>query len=574
MNNNNQAKCENISTIVAETQTKNNMVIQIKTKAKMWHDINWRDAYEKVRDQQEAILKAAIDEDWNIVYRLQRKLINSFAGRAIAVRRVISNSGGKTPGVDNIVIDNPEGYYQAIEDLKGIIENPKLYKASPVRRVMIPKPGKKEMRPLGIPTVKDRIVQAVYHLAVDPVVEHQSDLNSFGFRIGRSTQDAVNYFRNYMDKTWSPQWVLEADITQCFPSISHEFLLKHTPICDKEMLRQWLKAGMVFEGKYSPTEVGTPQGGIISPLLCNVALNGLEEWIKDHPEIKAIKAPKIKIIRYADDIALTGDSKEILEICRRIISEFIKERGLELHETKTKITHIEEGIDLLGFNIRRQNWIHKWNAESKQEKVLIIKPSEKGKKALKQKIRKIIKASKSMTMIVNELNPMLRGWAEHKRITPHSRRSFFEIDNYVWALIRANYITRSKESSTRVRDKFRKYRHDNGRLGTDNNKLIYSVGRTIIKRLRLKRLDLNPYLKSNGEYFLKYRESQILFATKEKLFKKYNQICPVCGEALHGIEKTEIHHIKARKDGGSNSLKNLMPVHSICHRKLTHGSKE
>lgn len=222
------------------------------TKAELWHKIDWKKAYEEVAIQQENILKAAIKEDWAKMYKLQRKLILSFSGRAIAVRRVVCNSGGKTPGIDNIVLDNPGKYYIAIEELKITVERPKLYKAKPVRRVYIPKPGKKEMRPLGIPTIKDRIVQAIYQMAVDPVVEHQSDLNSFGFRKERSTQDAVNYFRNYMDKTWSPQWILEADIVQCFPSISHEFLLKNTPICDIEVLEQWLKAECIIKGNFTP----------------------------------------------------------------------------------------------------------------------------------------------------------------------------------------------------------------------------------------------------------------------------------------------------------------------------------
>lgn len=185
------------------------------------------------------------------------------------------------------------------------------------------------------------------------------------------------------------------------------------------------------------------------------------------------------------------------------------------------------------------------------------------------KIRKIVVANKKMEMVVNQLNPVLRGWAEHKRISPHSRKAFFEIDHYVWALVRAKFI-RSRGGSVGARRKFQKYSHNKGRLGSPNHKLIYSMGRTIIKRLRLKKLEMNPYLIENKEYFLKYKEQKILFATKEKLFKKYKQICQICGQSLLGVERTEIHHKIARKDGGSNRLSNLMPVHSICHRKVTH----
>ena len=151
---------------------------------------------------------------------------------------VVTNSGGKTAGVDGIVLADPAEYYRAIGKLKTIVENPNKYEASPVRRVLIPKPGKKEMRGLGIPTIADRIVQAVYHMAVDPVVECQSDINSYGFRKERSTLDAISYFRNYMDKHYAPRLVLEADISKCFDKISHEFMLRNTPICDKYVLKQ------------------------------------------------------------------------------------------------------------------------------------------------------------------------------------------------------------------------------------------------------------------------------------------------------------------------------------------------
>lgn len=187
---------------------------------------------------QQSIAQLAEKEQWKKVYKLQRKLIVSFSGRALAVRRVVTNSGGKTAGVDGIVLRTTAEYYNAILALKEIVERPKNYRAQPVRRVMIPKPGKKEMRGLGIPTIIDRIVQAVYQLALDPVVESQSDINSFGFRKERSTLDAVSYFRNYMDKHYAPAWVLEADIKKCFDKISHEFVLEHTKICDKNVVRE------------------------------------------------------------------------------------------------------------------------------------------------------------------------------------------------------------------------------------------------------------------------------------------------------------------------------------------------
>lgn len=562
--NNTTKECESIS---KEKNQTNDNTLNENSKAQLWHKIDWKDVNNTVAKTQEEILNAMEQKDWNKVRKLQRKLIIGFPGRAMAVRKVITNKGGRTPGSDNITLETPEEYYEAIKELKKIVENPMDYKAQPVRRIYIPKPGKKELRPLGIPTIKDRMVQAVYHLSIDPIVEAQSDLNSFGFRKERSTHDAINYFRNYMDKHWSPQWVLEADIEKCFDRIDHEYLIKHTPICDKHMVEEWLKAGMIEGRKRMTTEEGTPQGGIISPLLCNIALNGLEETIKKDEEIKKEKT-KVKVIRYADDIIVTGNTPKILMRCREIITDFMAKRGLKLSENKTRISNIEDGINLLGFNIKRLPWNFKYNAESKQNKVLIIKPTEKGLKTLKQKIKSIIKSNQKIEMIIREINPILRGWAEHKRITPHSRKAYFEIDNYVWQLIRATFV-RARPGNSRVRRNFEKISKDKGRFGTDNS-LIYNMGRTTSKRLRLKKLELNPYLLTNKQYFLDYKEKKILSTVKEKLYKKYKHLCNVCGESLHGDEVVEIHHIKPIREGGTNKLSNLMPLHSICHRKVTH----
>jgi RNA-directed DNA polymerase len=187
-----------------------------------------------VRDLQNNIVKATISKDMKTVYNLQRKLVTSFEGRAIAIRKVATNSGGKTAGIDNLIWSTPLQRFEAIEKLGLITKNPNSYKSSPLKRVMIPKINSDELRPLGIPTIEDRSVQAVYHLAVDPVVETRSDLFSFGFRIGRYQHDAISYIRSWLDKSYAPEFILEADISKCFDKIDHEFLLKETPICDKK----------------------------------------------------------------------------------------------------------------------------------------------------------------------------------------------------------------------------------------------------------------------------------------------------------------------------------------------------
>lgn len=247
------------------------------------------------------------------VYRLQRKLVLSFAARALAVRKVIGNKGGKTAGVDKIVWKGGEQYYDAVRELLKIVQKPQKYKAQPLRRVEIPKPGSTDKRKLGIPTMMDRAVQAVYHMAVDPVVEESSDEYSFGFRKNRSTHDAVAYARTRLDKKTSPNWILEADISKCFDKINHEFLMKYTPIVNKRVLEQWLKSGVIKGEVFEETTEGTPRG-IISPTLCNVTLNGLEDTVRSvWPLKKGRISAGVSIIRYADDIIVTGKNKTILK---------------------------------------------------------------------------------------------------------------------------------------------------------------------------------------------------------------------------------------------------------------------
>lgn len=274
----------------------------------------------------------------------------------MAVRKVVTNKGGKTAGIDGIVWTSPQEYWDAIQNLASLTENSREYKAQPVRRVYIPRvnsPGEK--RPLGIPTMTDRAMQALYHLGVDPAVEAVSDPNSYGFRKCRSTHDAITAIRSILDKETHPRWVLEADISKCFDRIDHEFLLKKTPICHKHVLKSWLKSGIMEELNYFETEEGTPQGGIMSPTLCNVALNGIEGQIKAAiPKINGI-SQGIHTIRYADDMVITGKSKEVVTRCKEILAKFLAVRGLELNEKKTLITHVREGFDFLGFSIKRNN---------------------------------------------------------------------------------------------------------------------------------------------------------------------------------------------------------------------------
>lgn len=376
-----------------------------------WHNLNWASINRQVKRLQMRIAKAARESNWREVKAFQRLLTRSFSAKALAVKRVTENQGKKTPGVDGETWTPPDAKLKAVLSL-----GQRNYKTLPLRRVYIPKSNGKK-RPLGIPTMKDRAMQALYKLALEPVAETLADRNSYGFRMERSTADAIEQCRIVLAKRTSSPWILEGDIKGCFDNISHQWLMDN--ICmDKDILRKWLKAGYIDLGTLFPTEAGTPQGGIISPVLANMTLDGLEA------EIKKTFRPKDKVhmVRYADDFIITGRSKELLEDkVRPLVENFLRDRGLELSQEKTRITHIEEGFDFLGQNIR------------KYDGKLLVKPSKRNVKAFLNKVRKTMKDNKSAktASLIGLLNPIIRGWANYHR-NVNAKSTFAKVDWLIW----------------------------------------------------------------------------------------------------------------------------------------------
>ncbi len=350
-----------------------------------WHQINWYEVNQTVHGTQVRIAKAVRENKWRKVKNLQRMLTRSFSDKALAVKRVTENRGKRTPGIDGKTWSTPDAKWHAIKDLvrRG-------YKPSPLRRIYIPKKNGKK-RPLGIPTMKDRVMQALYKLALEPVSETLADWNSYGFRVHRSTADASIGCFNALNKPNSAQWIFEADIAGCFDNISHDWLLENIPM-DKSILRKWLKAGFMESRSLFSTEAGTPQGGIISPMLANMALDGLERELRKRfkpSNWKIAGKYKMNFVRYADDFIVTGISREFLENeVKPVVEEFLTKRGLALSVEKTKITHIDKGFDFLGFNVR------------KYKGVLLIKPSKNNIKAFLTNIRETINSHKMVTMEV------------------------------------------------------------------------------------------------------------------------------------------------------------------------------
>jgi RNA-directed DNA polymerase len=382
-----------------------------------WKAFNWKTLWQQVRRLQVRIAKAIKNGDRRGASALQWLLTHSRAAKLLAVRRVTTNRGAKTPGVDNVIWRTDRQKLQAADNLKR-----HGYKPKPLRRTYIPKKNGK-LRPLSIPTMHDRAMQALHALALAPVAETLADPNSYGFREGRCCADALRHAHNVLSRKCSPQWVLEGDIKACFDEIGHEWLLQHVPI-DRQILRKWLKAGYWERGQLFPTRKGTAQGGSISPILANFALDGMQQVVN-----RAVHktGDKVNFVRYADDFIVTGVSQEILEQkVKPALTAFLKQRGLELSEQKTVITHISKGFNFLGHTVRKFG-----------DKLLTY-PAKSNVKALREKISLCIKSALGTPQeaLLRQLNPLLRGWANYYRHGA-SKRTFDRLDNHVfWQLLR------------------------------------------------------------------------------------------------------------------------------------------
>ncbi len=361
-----------------------------------WGDIDWRYVHDQVRRLQVRIAKAAEEKKFGKVKALQWILTRSWHAKLWAVRRVTTNKGAKTPGIDGVIWRTAKQKIEAAASLQR-----RGYRPQPLRRIYIPKSNGKK-RPLGIPIQYDRAMQALYALALVPVAEVQADRNSYGFRQHRSTADALGQLFIVLSKPNSAQWVLDADIKACFDQISHEWLLANIPM-DTKILRAWLKVGYIDRNVFHHTDAGTPQGGIISPILANMALDGLEDAIRKSVPATGAKA---NLVRYADDLVATAATRElIVGNIRPAAIEFLAVRGLVLSPEKTRIVRIDQGFDFLSCNLR------------KYDGKLLTKPAKKEVFAFVQRVRKFIRSQVGVSTVslLTGLHRKLRGWANYYR---------------------------------------------------------------------------------------------------------------------------------------------------------------
>jgi RNA-directed DNA polymerase len=519
-----------------------------------WMSINWKKAERIVRQLQTRIVKAKRAGKIGLVRRLTFYLVHSFSAKVLAIRRVTGNKGKKTSGVDGILWNTPEKKTSAILQV-----GRKKYKASPLKRVYIPKSNGKT-RPLGIPTMLDRAKQALYLMALDPVAEVQADRNSYGFRRERTAHDAIEQCFKCLTRKNSPQWIFEGDIKGCFDNIRHKWLLENIPM-NKSILQKWLQAGYIEKCHSYTTTSGTPQGGIISPALSNMTLDGMEEELN---KIKSGEQKKIHLIRYADDFIITGTSKEVLEKeVKPLIREFLHQRGLTLSQEKTKITHIDEGFDFLGHNIRKYN------------NKLLIKPSKKSIKSLLSNIREVFHNNKTTKTenLIRLINPIIRGWVYYYRHVV-SKDIFSYIDSEIWTLTWKWANRRHPNKSKRwVKNKYYARRGNEEWILGNGQISLFQAHKVKIKRHTKIRGEAIPYDPTFYEYFDKRHEKKWNELSNQKqrmLLIKQEGKCSYCKIRFEELSELNchVHHIIPRSKGGTDALRNLSLLHPECHQQL------
>ena len=576
-----------------------------KSKIEQWHQIPWKRAEKVVFSLQRRIYQASLRGDVKAIRRLQKLLLRSFLAKAIAVRRVTQdNQGKKTAGVDGIKSLTPKQRLEMVYTFK-----PLTGKAKSVRRVWIPKLGKDEKRPLGIPTMEDRARQCLVKLALEPEWEARFEPNSYGFRPGRNCHDAIGAIFNALNQKTA--YVLDADIAKCFDRINHQILLeklKTFPAMRKQ-IKAWLNSGIKDGFELFPSTEGTPQGGVISPLLANIALHGLETVIKDWITTKKFrghtgytlskdsKKKSISVIRYADDFVIIHKDPEIIREATEITKTWLAHLGLELKPNKTKICHSlnsykkeKPGFDFLGFNIRQyKTGRHHANKTTNGEVkpyILHIKPSQEAYSRHYRDLALIIdrfKAAKQEALI-KKLNPIIRGWSNYYKYCVCSQ-IFKKIDHLLfWKL--------KKWADRRHPNKPWKYKKPKywKTIGGDN--WVFSDGKSRLTKHKknydeTKKKTRKKGSKNQRETFRKVQDVRSPYdgdtvywssrlgkyanmpTGKAKMLKRQDGKCPHCGLSFKHEDVMEIDHIIPRTAGGGSSYKNLQLLHRHCHDEKT-----
>jgi RNA-directed DNA polymerase len=545
-----------------------------------WNKISWRKAEVSVFKLQKRIYRASLRNEVKKVHRLQKLLLRSTNAKLLAVRQVTQdNRGRNTAGIDGVAKLTQEARMGLVEEMK--LDE----KSTPVRRIWIPKPGKPEKRPLGIPTISERGKQAVVKIALEPEWEAKFEANSYGFRPGRSAHDAWGAI--YIALSKKPMYVLDADIAGCFDNINHQALLdklKTFPLLRK-VIKGWLKAGIMENGIFYTSETGTPQGGVISPLLANIALHGLEDDTKQALLQDLLVCQKEKkrgtgnkqalstmsIIRYADDFIVMHEREEMVVKAKSFIEGWLKDMGLEMKISKTQIIHSlhqigekKAGFDFLGVTVRQFP-----NKQAKRGYKLLMKPSRQSQKRHCKSIKETLRSLRGAPMegIISALNPIVNGWSRYY-VPVVSRKVFEKMDHETFYKLWqwATYRHPNKSKRWIKRKYFRTLGKAKWRFITQAGKYLAQHSDHPIKRHVKVRGRKSPY---DGDWIYwatKLGKSLIISPRVAKLLKHQKGKCDQCNLWFEAKDLMEVHH--QDKNRNNNILTNLKLLHGHCHDKV------
>jgi len=538
-----------------------------------WTTVSWRKAYRIVRNLRQRIFRASQAGDLPKARSLQKLLLRSYANTLISVRRVTqSNPGRNTAGVDKVVVKTAAARGRLVDQL--MTYQP--WRATPVRRVYIPKANGKQ-RPLGIPTVLDRCLQARVKTVLEPFWEARFEASSYGFRPGRGCHDAIAKIYLLARPNKTKKWVVDADIKGAFDHIDHTYLRATIGNCPGHtLIAQWLSAGYLEQGVFHETLAGTPQGGVISPLLANIALHGLEQALGVTYDNRGQLRGRRAVVRYADDFVVFCESREDAERVVQLLTEWLKVRNLTLSSEKTRIAHLTEGFDFLGFNIRH----YRAPRTSKTGYKLLIKPSKAAIEQFRTEVRDIWRQHQGAPVkaVITRLNPVIRGWANYFRIGVASA-TFRLLDE--WMYDRAyRYLKRRHPRKPwywlkqRYWGRLNPMRQSTWVFGDKaTGQYLLQLGWFPIERHVLIRGNASPDDPALHQYWARRGASHVkrLTGQAQRLAHTQHYRCEVCGETLFNDEELHIHHLQPKSQGGTNSDHNCRLVHMYCHQQLHTG---
>ncbi len=566
----------------------------IKLNSEVWRNINWRKVNLYVFKLQKRIYKASQCGDIKSVRKLQRTLRNSWYARLAAVRQVTQeNKGKKTAGVDGVKALTPAARLKLAGQLR------LTGKAKSLRRVWIPKPGRDEKRPLGIPVMFDRALQALLKLCLEPEWEAQFEPNSYGFRPGRSIHDAICQIKISIQN--KAKYCLDADISKCFDKINHQALLAKTGTSGKtkRQIKAWLEAGVMDDGKFQSTDEGTPQGGVISPLLANIALHGLEEILMEYIKEVPLRYPNggimrrkdritsLTFVRYADDFVVLHYDKSVILKCQEIITNWLAGIGLSLKPEKTRLTHSlrsnlsedgKAGFDFLGYHIFQheigKNSQHT-NAGKKIEYKTFLIPSKKNQKTHYEKIKNIIDKYRNAPQeaLIGKLNPLIRGWCNNFSYSDaKSKGTFSRMHNLTYLKLRAWGNNRCGTQSKAAKKYWGNIK------GKPQWNFNTPEGLELVKHSNFE-ASSTKYVKVKGNrspfdgdwsyWATRMGQYPGIKPSVAKLLKRQKGICPWCGLMFKFGDNIEVDHIVPKVLGGKDSYKNLQALHDYCHDEKT-----